>query len=132
MPACLAKGAAIIVFSMLSISAGAECVRWKPLPKLPNAAPEFDGPGSFGKLQDTVTLGCLQYVGSIQKKNVEHVLIKDETGTIHTLRAGDYMGENSGIISKIDQDTIHITQLVKRNGRIEEVAVKFPKNKPAK
>lgn len=124
---CLAVFAVLIVFPAI---ANAECVRWTPPKKPSNAAPEFDGPGSFGTLHNTVTLDCLSYVGSLEKNGVEHVLIRDETGTIHQLRPGSYMGENSGVIMKIDATTIHIKQLVKRNGRLEEIDVKFAKHAP--
>lgn len=116
----------------LSTNAAAECVRWKPTPRPPNAAPEFDGPGSFGALHETVTLDCLRYVGSIRKGGVELVLIRDDRGTVHQLRLGSYIGENSGVITKIDRDAITITQLVKRGGRIEERIVRFARQGAAK
>lgn len=89
---------------------------------------EFDGPGSFGKLQDTVTLDCLKYVGSIGRRGIEQVLIKDETGHVHRMKIGDYMGENTGVITKIDQNAIYIRQIIQRNDKYEEVLVKFSKN----
>lgn len=104
-------------------------MRWKPAPPAQNAAPQFDGPGSFGELHETVTLDCLAYAGSISRDGIEHVLIRDETGRIHVLKPGSYMGENSGVIARIDADVIHIRQLLKRNGRVEEVSVRFPKQK---
>jgi hypothetical protein len=118
---------ALLLMCAFSATVHAECVRWKPTPRPPNAPPEFDGPGSFGKLQDTVTLDCLKYVGSIQKNGAEHVLIKDETGIVHTLQLGSYMGENSGVIVRIDRDAIYLKQLVKRNGELGELIIKFPK-----
>ena len=120
---------ALLLFLICACSAAAqaECVRWKPESRPANAAPELDGPGSFGPLQDTVTLDCLTYVGSIQKGGVEHVLIRDERGTVHTLRRGSHMGENTGIIDRIEADAIYIKQFVRRNGKSEEVIVRFPK-----
>ena len=106
--------------------AWAECVRYKPPPPS-NGPPDFDGPGSFGELQDTVTLDCLRYVGSIEKQGDEHVLIKDERGTIHVLRTGSFVGENTGMIKKIDADAIYIEQIVSRNGEWKPIIVKFPK-----
>lgn len=117
----------LILISAFSMAAHAECVRWKPAPRPANAVPDLDGPGSFRQLQDTVTLDCLTYVGSIQKDGVEHVLISDERGTIHTLRRGSYMGENTGIIERIGDDAIYIRQIVRRNGKREELIVRFPK-----
>ena len=93
--------------------------------------PDFDGPGSFGELHGTVTLDCLKYVGSNQKNGIELVLIKDERGKVHVLRRGSYMGENAGVISRIDPDAIYINQIIDRNGQWEEVIVRFPKHRDA-
>jgi len=124
---------ALAALCFLSVGVDAECVRWKkPPPRSPSIPPDIDGPGSFGELQDTVTLDCLKYVGSIQKKGAEHVLIKDERGKVHVLGRRSYMGENSGVISRIDAEFIYISQLVKRNDQWEEVVVKFPKHTDAK
>lgn len=121
--------AVLLLACVLSFATHAECVRWKPAPSPSNAAPELDGPGSFGPLQDTVTLDCLTYVGSIQKGGDEHVLIRDDRGTVHTLRRGSYMGENTGIIERIDADAIYIRQFISRGGKVEERVVRFPKRR---
>ncbi len=102
--------------------ASAECVRYQPPPR-----PEMDGPGSWGELQDTVTLDCLKYVGSIMRQGEETVLIRDERGRVHQLRVGSYMGENTGSIVKIDATARYISQWFERNGGYEELIVKFPK-----
>lgn len=107
--------------------AHADCVRYKPAPPAAGSAPAFDGPGSFGALHGTVTLDCLRYVGSLERNGVEQVLIRDETGVIHRLKVGDYMGENAGVIRSIDADHIHIEQVVKRTGELQTFVVKFPK-----
>jgi Tfp pilus assembly protein PilP len=128
----IARVLALTALCFLFASAAAECVRWKPPQRSPNVAPDLDGPGSFGELQNTVTLDCLKYVGSIEKNGMEHVLIKDERGKVHVLRRGSYMGENHGVISKIDSDGIYINQLIERNGQWEEVIVRFPKRPDAR
>ena len=74
-----------------------------------------------------MTLDCLKYVGSVISKGAEHVLIKDEKGKVHELKLGSYMGENSGLISKIDRDAIYLDQVVSRNGEWVIVTVKFSK-----
>jgi hypothetical protein len=122
----------VTVFCLFSAGAAAECVRWKPPLPSSSASPDLDGPGSFGALQDTVTLDCLKYVGSIQKNGVEHVRIKDERGKVHVLRRGGYVGENHGFISRIDSEIIYINQLIQRNGEWEEVIVKFRKRPQSK
>ncbi len=107
--------------------AHADCVRHKPAPPAAGTAPAFDGPGSFGALHDTVTLDCLRYVGSLERGGQEHVLIRDETGVVHRLKAGDYIGENAGVIRRIDAEYIHIEQIVKRGAELQSFVVKFPK-----
>ena len=117
---------ALILACAFSATAQAECVRWKPDPKSARP-PDFDGPGSFGPLHGTVTLDCLKYVGSIQQGGVEHVMVRDERGTVYRLKVGDYVGENGGIISRIDNEAIYIKQLVRRNADWEEITVRFPR-----
>lgn len=115
----------VIAMCALSYTVAAECVRYKPPPK--GTPPDPDGPGSWGELQDTVTLDCLRYVGSIEWNGKEHVLIRDERGKLHKLQLGDFMGENTGRIVKIDAAAIYVEQIVKRNDEWQPVLVTFPK-----
>ncbi|WP_162252903.1 pilus assembly protein PilP [Rhizobacter sp. Root1238] len=101
------------------------CVRFQ---RQPNEPAQLDGPGSFGALQDTVTLDCLRFVGSVTQRGREVVLIQDERGTVHHLSLGDYMGENTGKIVKIDKRVIVLRQVVERNGEWVEQFVEFPRN----
>ena len=39
--------------------------------------------------------------------------IRDERAQIHVLKVGDFMGENSGVITSIDEGAINIDQLVR-------------------
>lgn len=120
-------GAGLVAALLFAGAAEAACERFKPAARAAETPPAFDGPGSFGALHGTVTLDCLRYAGSISQGGVEHVLIRDETGVIHRLKTGDYMGENAGVISSIDASHIHIEQLVKQGGELRSVMVKFPK-----
>jgi hypothetical protein len=115
----------LVVMCALPPSVSAECVRYEPLPE--GKPLGFDGPGSWGELQDTVTLDCLSYVGSIERNGEEYVLIEDEQGKVHELRNGDYMGENTGFIVEIGADVIYVLQLVKRNDDWRPLLVRFPK-----
>ncbi len=108
----------------LATAGNAECVRFKP----GHEALGFDGPGSWGPLHNTVTLDCLQYTGSIYRDGIEQVLIKDETGTIYRMKVGDFMGEKTGRIIKIDDRYIYVEQY-RDNGTLERT-VKFRKEKP--
>ena len=117
--------AALVLALFASSALAAECVRWKPDP---NAPPQLDGPGSFGPLQDTVTLACLRYVGTFLRGGYEWVQIADENGKVYDLRVGYYMGENSGIIRKIDGRYIYLEQMVPRGNTWVRRMVKFPKH----
>jgi hypothetical protein len=115
----------LVVMCALPPSVSAECVRYEPPPE--GKPLGFDGPGSWGELQDTVTLDCLRYVGSIERDGEEYVLIEDEQGKVHELRNGDHMGENTGFIVEIGADEIYVLQLVKRNDDWRPLLVRFPK-----
>jgi hypothetical protein len=121
----------VLVLLLATAAAGdarGACVRYDPAAAAKSTSPpQFDGPGSFGELQDTVTLDCLSYVGSIQKDKKELVLIRDERGVVHRLRVGDYIGENTGVIARIDRDAIYIEQSIKRDGKVKSVTSRFPK-----
>lgn len=106
-----------------------KCIRWKKSIKIAESPPQFDGSGAFGKLHNTVSLGCLKYVGSIHTENKEKVLIKDERGQVYTLGIGDYMGESDGVIVKIDDNAIYLEQNIYSNGvSWSTVTTKFLKN----
>ena len=115
----------ICVGLLFASVASADCVRYQRPP--PGAPIDLDGPGSWGELQDTVTLDCLKYVGSIMRQGREIVLIRDERGKVHQLQVGDFMGENTGRIVKIDATSIYLIQIVERNGDWEELHLTFPK-----
>ena len=111
----------LIVACVLASEAEAECTRFK----LDRAPSGFDGPGSWGPLNNTVTLDCLKYAGSITRDQVEYVLIRDERGTVYGLKVGDFMGEKSGYISKVDESFIYIEQY--EGSQKPPTIVKFPK-----
>jgi Tfp pilus assembly protein PilP len=117
----------LVLFAMcaLSYSVAAECVRYKPPPK--GAPADFDGPGAWGELQDTVTLDCLRYVGSIERNGSERVQTLDERGKVQALQVDSFMGENTGVIVRIDADAIYVEQIVNRNGEWQPLTVSFAK-----
>ncbi len=129
-----AHWAAALCVCLLAVtfSAAAKCERTPRIPTPPGTAPDMDGPGSFGPLQDTLTRDCLTYVSSVWKDGKEQVQIRDEKGKIYLLKVGSFMGENSTIITAIDRDTIFLKQVVMRGGDWIEEPVKFPKKKATK
>jgi len=119
----------LIIGGLLSNSCHAECIRFNTEQYLIDTKPDIYGAESFSELHNTLSLECLKYVGSIRKNDYEYVLIKDDRGKIHSLTEGSYMGENNGVIKKIDSDFIYIKQLINQNGNWQEVPVKFSKHK---
>ena len=105
-------------------SAGTACVR---TPAGTSKPPVFDGPGSFGRLQDTVTLDCLAYIGSIGNDKTLQALVRDDRGEIHRLRVGDYMGENSGVIRRIEEGAITVEQVMMNGTQAGTRLVRLPR-----
>ena len=101
-----------------SANASGQCVR--NTEKLPPGT--LDGPGSFGPLQDTVTLDCLKFKGvSYHGKELVAVL-EDERGKSYRVKRGDNVGEKSGYLTEITSNRLTITQIVPdgRGGWIEQ------------
>ncbi|MEX0941927.1 MAG: pilus assembly protein PilP [Pseudomonadales bacterium] len=57
-------------------------------------------------------LGALAMVGTLQQDNSSWALIEDETGGVHRVQVGDYMGTNWGKIESINDARIDITEIV--------------------
>lgn len=78
-----------------------------------SAPPDFDGPGAFGALHDTLTLNCLRYEGRVQGEDSGPVaLVRDNRGKLFHIKVGDFVGENTGQVIAIDADRIVVHQLV--------------------
>jgi Tfp pilus assembly protein PilP len=82
------------------------------VPEEPNL-PNPDGPGAFGPLHNTLTLECLRFITTEKRKAGLVAVLVDETGKEFKVQAGEYVGENSGRISKIEPNRITVVQLVK-------------------
>ena len=100
----------LAVLSLVTADASAECMRF--VPKDPDH-PDVDGPGAFGPLQNTVSLGCLQFKSIVGSGSGIQANLVDETGAAYRVSVGDYIGENTGRITEITKDRITIVQLVK-------------------
>jgi type IV pilus assembly protein PilP len=58
-------------------------------------------------------LDSLRMVGTLNKDDVVWALVKDSDGTVHRVRAGNYMGQNYGKITTINNVTIELVEFVK-------------------
>jgi len=92
-------------------AASAACMR--VVPDKPGTPPYFDGPGSFGPLNNTVNLDCLTFAGTVEGANGPVAVLKDENGVVYRVKIGDYVGENSGYVAEISPARIKIIQLVR-------------------
>ena len=58
------------------------------------------------------SLASLSMVGTLQQNNSTWALIEDDTGGVHRVQVGDYMGSQWGQIESIDDSRIDITEIV--------------------
>ena len=62
------------------------------------------------------SLGSLSMVGTLQQSNETWALIEDDTGGVHRVQVGDYMGSQWGQIESIEDGRIDITEIVSDGG----------------
>ena len=90
--------------------------------------PNFDGPGRFGPLQDTVLLEDLEFLETRFQLGAWRAYTRAPSGRIYVVSAGSYMGENTGKVAEIRKDMIVIWQVVKdERGAWKEIQVDFRK-----
>jgi hypothetical protein len=94
------------------VSSGSDGACMRLVPKDPTKGPDVDGPGSFGKLHDTLTLDCLRFVETMKAKGSLLAVLVDEKGRKYQVGPGDWIGENSGKITELTEQRITITQVV--------------------
>lgn len=58
------------------------------------------------------SLASLSMVGTLQQNNSTWALIEDDSGGVHRVQVGDYMGSQWGQIESIDDSRIDITEIV--------------------
>lgn len=61
---------------------------------------------------ESYELDTLRMVGTVNRENVLWGLIKATDGTIHRVRAGNYIGRNYGKIVNIKEDQIELVEIV--------------------
>lgn len=58
------------------------------------------------------TIGSLQMVGYLKRDDGTWALVEDNTGGVHRVQVGDYMGANWGQIESINDTRIDVTEIV--------------------
>ena len=82
--------------------------------------PDIDGPGSFGPLHETMSLGCFAYERFLP--STSRAILRDYLGREFEIGVGDYVGEYSGRASDISAERIVAVQVVRgSSGEYEEV-----------
>ncbi len=57
-------------------------------------------------------LDVLRMVGILEQSNIMWALLKGSDGTIHRVKAGNYVGQNHGKITGISEDKISLTEII--------------------
>ena len=57
-------------------------------------------------------LDALRMVGTLEQNQTRWALIRTQSGTLHRVRVGNYMGLNNGQIVSIGDDAIQLTEIV--------------------
>ena len=125
---CCLRYVWVLFLFVMPWSAFAGCEHFSSPPYKEGEPPQFDGPGAFGPLHNTLTLDCLRYIGSIKSAKRKLVLVVDDKGKQYTLRVGDYIGENSGTLKSVTDDFLVIEQIVYRGDNLLSQTVKLKLN----
>lgn len=54
----------------------------------------------------------LKMVGTLQQRNTTYALIKTPDNDLFRVKPGNYMGQNFGVITDIDESTIHLKEII--------------------
>jgi len=57
-------------------------------------------------------LDSLQMVGTLNSKGTNFALIKTADGLLHQVRAGNYMGQNDGQVTKVTESGLEVREIV--------------------
>ncbi len=58
----------------------------------------------------------LKLMGMMARKGINYALILDPDGKLHYVKAGNYMGQNFGMITKITPDSLTLKEIVPDGG----------------
>lgn len=57
-------------------------------------------------------IGALSMVGTLEWNSRDWALVKDDTGEIHRVRAGNYLGKNHGRVVRLNENSIELVEIV--------------------
>lgn len=73
------------------------------------AAPDLNRPR---EPLEAYSLDSLKMVGTLERDNIFYALLKDSNGILHRVSVGNYVGQNSGHIEKITENSMDIKEWV--------------------
>ncbi len=65
---------------------------------------------------ESVTLDSLRMVGTITKGALHYALLQSETKGVYQVKAGNYIGQNFGLVTKVSDDSIEVKEIVLDSG----------------
>lgn len=61
---------------------------------------------------ESFDIGSLSMVGTLEWDNRDWALVKDESGEIHRVRSGNYLGKNHGRVVRLNENSIELVEIV--------------------
>lgn len=72
---------------------------------------------------ETYELDAMRMVGVLERADDLWAIVKDQSGTVHRVQVGNYLGRNFGKITNIQEDRIDVREIIKDSqGRWQERA----------
>lgn len=96
------RGSKVAVFESDQMMRGGKVIVQKPRPDA-NRVREY---------LERYSLNDFIMVGTLSKKGITWGLVQDQTGLVHAVKIGDYIGENSGRVIGITSDQIDLIETV--------------------
>jgi type IV pilus assembly protein PilP len=82
------------------------------------AAPKGSGGGvqpDFNRPKEALegyALETLKMVGTLQRDKITYAIIKTPDNSLYRVKAGNYMGQNFGIITQVTENEVKLTEIV--------------------
>lgn len=96
------RGSKVAVFESDQMMRGGKVIVQKPRPDA-NRVREY---------LERYSVNDFIMVGTLSKKGITWGLVQDQTGLVHAVKVGDYIGENSGRVIGITSDQIDLIETV--------------------
>jgi type IV pilus assembly protein PilP len=71
--------------------------------------PDFNRPK---EALESFPLESLKMVGTLQKDKLNYAIIKTPESSLYRVRAGNYIGQNFGIITQVTENEVKLTEIV--------------------